>query len=633
LKAILILLVLFCGLSLGLAATSQDPLQAVDARPIGVSPLKVRDINPKLNVAASLNAAGALLDNGTVSIEIARQTGDILALRYRGQSVLSGPAYLDWHTGVNNHLRNGQLELRVDPATNGGQMAEVSITQRHAGSSEAFDVELHHVLRRGDSGFYSYAVFRHPAGYPQAGLGQARMVFRLNDALFDFINVDDQRRRLMPPSDTPSRILGPKESIQFTEGPFKGLITDKYHFFVDAGEHFVHGWTGTRSHLGCWVLYGSNEDRNGGPTKQHNTAHFDRLLLKILTCGHYGSAGVNAGAELWEKLYGPWMVYLNGGGSPDELWADAKQKAAVERAAWPYPWMRHPLYPLAGERGTVTGRLQLDCALDLAASPANAWVGLAAPKPNWQQQSAGYQFWVRAGADGGFTIPAVRPGEYTLYAFVDGVMGEFRRDGIAVNSGGTNELGALAWKPVHYGRLLWQVGISDRTGTEFRHGDDYRQWGLWQKYREEFPQDVNFLVGRSLERTDWNYSQVTVLEDGGWRGTKWNVLFDLAEPLKPGTATLRIAFAAAKAARIRVSVNGTEIGDSGRFGDDNAMIRAGIHGQYSEWDLPFATALLKPGRNRLTLEQSEGGNNLKNVMYDCLRLEVNETLPPPAARP
>jgi len=563
-----------------------------------------------------------ILDNGIVSVEIAKRTGDILALNYRDFSVLSQPAYLDWHTGVNNHIVAGEFALRVDPAKNSGDMAEVSIAQKYSGTGAAFDVALHYVLRRGESGFYAYVVFSHPQDYPRAEMAQSRMVFRVKDELFDFINVDDDRRRFMPPSDTPYKVLGPAESIQFTEGPFAGFITDKYHFFADAGEHFVHGWIGTQKNIGCWVLYGSTEDQNGGPTKQHNTAHWERILLKFLTCSHYGAAGVSVGAESWQKIYGPWMIYLNSGGSRDELWADAKKRAAAERAAWPYTWMNYPLYPLAAERGTVSGRLKITDPQDPAASPAGAWVGLAAPSPDWQQQSNGYQFWVRAGKDGSFTIRNVRPGEYTLYAFVDGVMDEFRRDNVTIGKGQTLDLGELEWKPVRHGRQLWQIGVPDRTAKEFRHGDDYRQWGLWLKYPEEFPNDVNFVIGKSQERKDWNYAQVTVLKDGRYVGTKWNILFDLAESLKPGTATLRIAFAAAHNAALRVFVNDQQVADSGRFGGDNAVARASIHGQYSQWDVRFDTALLKLGANTITLEQREGGSPWKNVMYDSLRLEV-----------
>jgi rhamnogalacturonan endolyase len=284
--------------------------------------------------------------------------------------------------------------------------------------------------------------------------------------------------------------------------------------------------------------------------------------------------------------------------------------------------MNHPLYPLAAERGAVGGRLKISDSQDSKASPAGAWVGLAASKPDWQQQSNGYQFWVRAGKDGSFTIPNVRPGDYTLYAFVDGVMDEFRRDNVTAARGKSLDLGALEWKPLRHGRQLWQIGTPDRTAKEFRHGDEYRQWGLWLKYPDEFPDDVNFVIGKSQESKDWNYSKVTVRKNGEYVGTKWNISFDLAEPLKPGVATLRIAFAAAKNAAVRVFVNGRQVGDSGVFGNDNAMARAGIHGQYSEWDVKFDAALLKPETNKITLEQREGGSPWKNVMYDCLRLEL-----------
>jgi rhamnogalacturonan endolyase len=320
------------------------------------------------------------------------------------------------------------------------------------------------------------------------------------------------------------------------------------------------------------------------------------------------------------------MLYLNSGGGTNELWLDAKKKAATECAAWPYEWMNHPLYPHDAGRATVSGRLRVTDPQDAAASPAGAWVGLAAPAPDWQQQAGGYQFWVRADTNGAFEIPHVRPGTYALYAFVDGVMDEFQKTNVTVAGGSRLDLGTLDWKPVRHGRQLWQIGVPDRTAREFRHGDDYRQWGLWNQYPQDFPNGVNFIIGRNQERTDWNYAQVCVQTNGTWTGTRWNILFDLDAALKPGTATLRLAFASTHAARVRVSVNDSVAGDTGRLGSDNAIIRAGIHGQYSISDIRFDAGLLKPGRNRITLEQTEGGNSQKGVMYDCIRLEVPDPM-------
>ncbi len=581
-------------------------------------------------IPVKLTDAGehVVLTNRIVSFEVVKNDGNIRELKYGDVPIFSEPGYLDWQSGGNNHIGKGDFAVVTDPARNGGAMAEVSVTQKYApGARSAFDVELHYVLRRGESGLYCFAVFSHPKEYPAAGIGQSRWVLRLDDKVFDFINVDEQRRRLMPPSKTPAKVLGPKESSMFTEGPFAGFITDKYHFFVDAGDHFVHGWTGTQKRIGCWVLNGSNESQNGGPTKQHNSAHFGRMLFKILTCGHYGGTSVNVAAgEEWRKIYGPWMLYLNSGGEKDALWADAKKRAEAERAAWPLAWMKHPEYPLAQERGKVKGALHITDPQDPSASPANAWVGLAASAPDWQKQSNGYQFWVHADKQGRFTIPNVRPGDYTLYAFVGGVMDEFRHDGVKVAKGGTVDLGALDWKPVRHGKQLWQIGTPDRTAGEFRHGDDYRQWGLWQKYPQDFPNGVNFVIGKSKERNDWNYAQVNVQQDGKWVGTKWNILFNLAEAPKAGTATLRIAFASTHNAKLAVFVNDQPI-DRLSTGMDNAMIRAGIHGQYSGQDVVFDAALLKSGTNTIALEQSAGGNVQKSVMYDCLRLELDDSHP------
>ena len=173
---------------------------------------------------------------------------------------------------------------------------------------------------------------------------------------------------------------------------------------------------------------------------------------------------VKAG-EHWEKIYGPWMLYVNSNAAPDALWADAKKQVATLRSAWPFAWMRHPLYPLENGRGTVTGQLRLSDPQMPDASAAGAWVGLAMPQPDWQKQANGHQFWARADKDGRFTIPHVLPGDYTLYAFTSGVMDEFRRDGVKVSAGKRVELGALDWQPVRHGRQLWQIGVPDRTAA------------------------------------------------------------------------------------------------------------------------------------------------------------------------
>lgn len=569
-----------------------------------------------------------VLANGLVTAELARRSGDLLSFRLGDRELLAAPAYLDWHDGRQHRLTRAGFELRVDPASSTDGRAELVFGQAWSGdaASPALDVALHVVLRPGETALRQFVVFRHPDHYPAAGFGQSRLVLRANEKVLDTISVDAERTRALPPGSTRVAAVGPKESMRFEEGPFAGEITDKYHYFTPAGGHFFHGWMGSSSGLGLWVVYGSTEDQNGGPTRQHNTAHWPRVLLKILSCGHYGAPGVSVPAgRAWEKIYGPWALYANTSATLENLRADAGRQAEAESAAFPPAWLKHPAFPAAAARGAVSGRLLVRDVFAPDQNAAGAWVGLAESTPDWQRQALGYQAWGRADADGRFALRAVRPGRYTLYAFAPGVLDEFRRDDVEVTAAGELALGELEWRPARRGRPLWQIGVPDRSAAEFRHGDEPRRWGRWLDYARDFPTDIDFTIGRSDPRLDWNFAQGTRPgPDGeGWVGTTWRVRFQAPAPAPTeGEAVLRLAFAAAHNAVLRVRLDDALLGEKRGLGSDNALARAGLHGQYSTWDLAFPASLLTPGPHVLTLEQSAGGSPFKNVMYDCLRLEL-----------
>ncbi len=83
---------------------------------------------------------------------------------------------------------------------------------------------------------------------------------------------------------------------------------------------------------------------------------------------------------------------------------------------------------------------------------------------------------------------------------------------------------------MRYGRQLWEIGIPNRSAEEFRHGDHYWQWGLPQLYPAEFPNDVNFVIGKSDFQQDWNYAQPPRPDGkGGWKATTWRIQFDMGK--------------------------------------------------------------------------------------------------------
>ncbi len=196
--------------------------------------------------------------------------------------------------------------------------------------------------------------------------------------------------------------------------------------------HLGHGF-------GAWFIPVSNESYAGGPLRQDLSVHQDALILNYLGGGHLGSGGTASGRN-GEKIHGPWYVYFNTGDSLDAIVADAKKTALAEQKKWPYPWVSEPLYPT--KRATVTG--QLTVSHDRSA--AFAYIILAQPVTGGgarggrggatgavedlgsglANQGGDYIFYVKADADGKFSLPAVRPGTYTLFAWQTGRLDHFQ---------------------------------------------------------------------------------------------------------------------------------------------------------------------------------------------------------------
>ena len=395
----------------------------------------------------------------------------------------------------------------------------------------------------------------------------------------------------------------------------------------------------------------SNEYLGGGPTKVELTGHRDAgtiaapVLCNYWVGSHYGGSDFRiAEGEAWTKVVGPMLIYCNGQGlSPfsepsekkgtvplapaemhESLWKDALAQAARESAAWPYDWAAGPDYPAKAERGSVAGRIQVvDPQPTQRAS--NMLVGLTVPgESDWQRDAKSYQFWVRADREGRFNIPNARLGKYTLRAIADGVLGEFDGPAVTVAAGQSHDLGELTWKPIRYGKQLWEIGVPNRSAEEFRHGDDYWHWGLYLKYPEEFPHDVNFIVGQSDWRKVWNYCQPAAFDAAGRAtGTTWSITFSLSDQPR-GTATLRLAICGARAPKgIDVSLNDAPLGGTGPLPDSGVMHRDGIRGYWCERDLRFDAARLKPGPNTVQLHLP-AKDWVNGVLYDYLRLELDE---------
>jgi rhamnogalacturonan endolyase len=254
---------------------------------------------------------------------------------------------------------------------------------------------------------------------------------------------------------------------------------------------------------------------------------------------------------------------------------------------------------------------------------------------NWQNDAKHYEFWAQGAADGSFTIPNVRPGTYQLHAIADGVLGAYDATAnVTITPGQKLDLGTIEWKPVHFGQQIFQIGTPNRSAKEFYKGDDHWHWGMYIEYAKFFPNDVNFIVGKSDPAKDWYIYHVPhdidfkpTGQDQG-RATPWTINFTMpANAPNAGKATLRFGIAGSGARSLGITVNGKDVGPFTDIGGGGAsIIRDGIEGTWVERDFKFDASLLKPGQNTIVLTVPAGGV-ANGICYDVIRLEVAPSNP------
>jgi rhamnogalacturonan endolyase len=622
--------------------------------------------------------------------------------------------------------------ITIDPAKNGGERGEVSIKgvtggqiqlSRNAPGGGTFcNLEIRYAMGRGESGVYVYAIYSHPAAYRAGGVGsESRYITKINQT-FNWISVDADRNMLeCSPTDWGDGVVvHAKEQRILAKGPYKNSVEHKYSYAGVQYKTPAYGWSSTKDHIGIWFINPTIEYLSGGPTKLELDCHYgdndnpDPIILDYWEGGHYdgGSTVHLATGQEWNKVIGPIFIYVNSLSNPRQpspsdlarlaatagnpavppawthnanaLFQDALAQAKKETTRWPYDWVNGVDYPHKDQRGTVTGQIVLKDPQAATTKLSHLTVGLTHPDgiggrggfggrggaPDGVHDATYYQFWSDGGKSGKFTIADIRPGQYTLHAFADGVLGDFAATNITIEAGKSLALGKLEWKPVRYGKQIWEIGYPDRTGGKFfkGDGDNYWLWGWNLRYALLFPNDITYTVGKSDYRKDWFFEQVPhatnltfinpaaqdpanqkfgwvkgesleqypqTNQRGPWniygrgRATTWTIKFKLAKPVS-GQAALRVALAGVNAiTQLPVTVNGQSAGAiGGGENPENARLRTtntirynSDKGLWQERTLRFDAALLKPGENEMTLTVP-GGDLTAGVVYDYLRLEL-----------
>ncbi len=529
----------------------------------------------------------------------------------------------------------------------------------------AMNWDLHYVMEAGTPGFY-YFLIADTIGKPPLLLPELRSVQSFDPTIL-VSGYNGERHGLLPSASMQASLTASSEFtddtwelpdaaiLAGTPGP-EGPVYTPYDWASYMDEDWSlqgHGLYGNG--FGAWLLTASPEYYSGGPMKQELMVQSGNIILNMFNGGHFGSGPITPTPLNWRKVYGPSLLYVNQG-SDAVVIADAKARAAAERAKWPYCWMTDPDYPT--KRGTVDGTI----SVTNGRSAANAIVALADPSELYVQ-TYGYIYWTRADTNGDFVIRGVRPGTYAVHviatqgdltasvgpaaaptdagagasdagadAAVNGAGGPSDTSeliqsppSITVTAGSVH-LGQLVWNPAFHARSLWEIGTSDRTSGEFavasgsianatpREYGPSPTMGLWDLP----PANLTYTVGASTAADGWYFAQSKT-------GT-WKVVFGLDAPVTGSDAYLTMAIAGvSQGPTLSISINGTPIFSESFMENDGTLYRSDLKGgRYQLITVPFPATYLAMGAAANTMEFNlVSGGPGSGVMYDFLKLETD----------
>jgi len=499
---------------------------------------------------------------------------------------------------------------------------------RYPGSEDfPLEWEFHYVLRQGDSGFYSYMVVRNVAGreLPEStttsGANSIGMINQLVAPTWNLFETAVMHDNFKWPA---SFHKGTDFSLypdiyQATYRMPDGQVDAKHEGSNHELNSPVTGYAGP--HGGFWQILPSLEFCGAfWPWDQRTSVNHNMFVL-ALENKYYVPTGVRL-TDGWEKLYGPIFFYLNQGENTEEMWADAKRRAATEEADWPYRWLDQKDFH---QRGTVTGTLRTSGTK----SPKGAWALLALPDDDipdhiefgeWWRDIGSYHYHAAVEEDGSFEISNVRSGTYDLFIWHEDIYGEYRQQKLSIQAGEKLEVGECVLTTRDTGHLLWQIGDPNRTMTEFKNGGNYHQWDTYLRYRDDFPTGMHFKIGQSDPAKDWNYLQPAIVQ-GESEPTSAVVSFEFDASL-PGNPMLTVV-AGGRSVNMEILVNAEKIGDLKIDNIGLQHIRTVPYGELTVHRYHFDRSLLHKEGNQLTLRfagtrQAWG----QYIAYDFLRIEL-----------
>ncbi|KAM5349778.1 hypothetical protein ACJ41O_006283 [Fusarium nematophilum] len=646
---------------------------------------------PIAALTSSENSTHISLSNDRLAVVLAKSSGHIIDVALDGQDLLGpqdgnrgkGP-YLDCScTPSGFWTPGGTAELKLVKGTDstGTEYGGIIMSDTFKATNQT--LSQYFFLRDGETGLHAFSrlTYFNAATPFLRDLGEMRTLFRPNTKLWTHFSTSDGNYGSLPSAETFSKATTVQDATSYVgnspDDPYTSQYSDyftKYSLSESWRNHDVHGefsdgsQSDDGSTFGAWLVHNTRESYYGGPL--HSDLVVDGIVYNYMVSGHHGAPQPNI-THGFDRTWGPQFYYFNKG-SPDttlaELRADAAQYADPEWNAKFYDAVaRHvPNFIPSSKRTTFKGRVKL---------PKGARKPIIVLSENEQDfqlnvfNTKSLQYWAEIDSSGSFSIPRVVEGTYRVTIYADGVFGWFIKDNFKVSRSRSSGH-QFTWREENAGREIWRIGVPDKSSGEYLHGyapdtskplqpEQYRiYWGKYD-YPEEFPDGVNFHVGKSDEAKDLNYIHWSFFPAKGNhlrsenyydKVNNWTITFDLTKnqlrASKTATFTVQIAGTRAPNGNAKwtpsnspwsnlpwtVNVNGgyestwrIPYWRSGSCG-----VRSAVACQNIEHKFVFPSSKLRRGRNEFVLSLPFNASSVETallpdslyVQYDALRLEL-----------
>ncbi|KAK4497245.1 hypothetical protein PRZ48_011695 [Zasmidium cellare] len=550
-------------------------------------------------------------------------------------------------------------------------------------------LEQYWFLRDGETGLHMFSRAAYSNSTPQ-GLGEMRTLLRPNIDLWTHLSTNEETFAPLPYYNPASVVLGrtgepvtvqdatwylPNRTDPYVE-QYSDYFT-KYTFADTWRDHKVHGifsdgsTSDDGSTFGAWFVMNSIDTYFGGPT--HSDLTVDGIVYNYIVSNHHGAPTPNMTAG-FDRTFGPGYYYFNkgaAGASLEELRSDAVQYADGEWALEFYESIAEHVtrYVAPSKRGVWKGVVELP---EGAERPIAILSQTGVEYQDNVFDTTAHQYWADIDVESGSVeVKNVKPGEYRLTIYADGIFGQHEEEGITVSATETTTT-SITWQAESAGTELWRIGHPSKSGGDWKHGfernasyplhpEEYRIYWAAYDFLTDFPSGVTFEVGNSSEVEDFNYvhwstfggkanSNRPEMVYGDGNINNWTVLFDVEEEVLEGRekATFTVALAGAKTAAGNLdSFNASE-----PYWSFDYTVVVNSH-ELDPWTIPynasascatrsavtchhlahkfvFDAGLLLSGKNEIVLSLPFNATGYTSallpesvyVQYDALRLEV-----------